>query len=104
MKKLAIAAVLISLLTPLTSLAAAQQQDMEHMSVTYRTPLEYAIYQYTTDLLNSFKLQLRADIHLQARMNIQQMYQEQSFTDNTLNADQQETIPVRLTGATTSAE
>jgi len=104
MKKLTIAAVLITLLTPLTSLAAAQQQEMERMSVTYRTPIEYAIYQYTTNLLNSFKLELRADIHMQARMNIQQMAQEQGFTVVTINTEQKKPMPARLTRAITSAE
>ncbi|MCL1050642.1 hypothetical protein L2755_13565 [Shewanella abyssi] len=104
MKKLTIAAVLITLLTPLTSLAAAPQQEMERMSVTYRTPLDYAIYQYTTNLLNSFKLELRADIHMQARMNIQKMAQEHGFTVAAVNTEQQKPIPALLTRAITSAE
>ncbi|MFT5789661.1 MAG: hypothetical protein ACI8SJ_001779 [Shewanella sp.] len=104
MKNLTIATLLITLLTPLTSIAAEPQQEMERMSVTYRSPLEYAAYLYTSDMLNSFKLELRADIHTQARMNSLQMAQEQGVTVSTVNTVHPNAIPVRLTRAIRATE
>ncbi|PKG55838.1 hypothetical protein CXF83_06930 [Shewanella sp. Choline-02u-19] len=104
MKSLTLATLLITLFTPLASIAADSQQDIEHMSVTYRSPMDYAIYQYTTHVFSMFKLQLRADIHIQARMSSLQMAQEQGVIDNTVSTEQQKTIPVRLTRAIKAAD
>lgn len=105
MKKLTIAtAILITLFTPLASIAADSQQDIEHMSVTHRSPLDYAIYQYTTHMLSSFKLELRADIHMQARMNSLQMAREHGVIGNTVKTEQQKAIPVRITRVIKSAD
>ena len=46
---------------------------MESMTVAYRTPIEYALYQYTTEMLANFRLQLQADIYQQARTSTLKM-------------------------------
>ncbi|SQH77981.1 conserved protein of unknown function [Shewanella benthica] len=58
-----------------SSSMAMSSTAMEVITVTYRSPLDYALYQYTTELLAYFRLQIRADIYTQARANSMQMAQ-----------------------------
>ncbi|EDP98690.1 hypothetical protein KT99_00426 [Shewanella benthica KT99] len=48
---------------------------MEVITVTYLSPINYAIYQYTTELLAYFRLEIQADIYTQARAGSMQMAQ-----------------------------
>ncbi|GIU42688.1 hypothetical protein TUM4438_09870 [Shewanella sairae] len=73
MKTLTLAAFLIASITPTTSFAEQASDDMEHIKVTYRTPLEYAIYQYTTDTLQAFNQQVRVEAQRQAKLTSEQM-------------------------------
>ncbi len=74
------------------------------MSVLYRAPLEYAAYQYTTEMLSNFNLQLLADIYVQARMSSLQMAKEQSLMSNKISMEQQHDKSLASTGVMTSAE
>ena len=65
-------------LLPLTATAELIKEQsinktMETMTVTYRTPLDYALYQYTTEMLVNFRLQIQADIYHQAHSSIMRM-------------------------------
>lgn len=53
--------------------AATNSATMEVITVTYRSPIDYALYQYTTELFAYFKLQVQADIYTQARSSSMQM-------------------------------
>ncbi|MBW8186031.1 hypothetical protein [Shewanella nanhaiensis] len=71
-------ALLAASLLPLTASAdLAKQQNraepMETITVTYREPSDYALYQYTTDMLVNFRLQIQADIYQQAHTSIMKM-------------------------------
>ncbi|GIU16563.1 hypothetical protein TUM4261_35190 [Shewanella sp. c952] len=104
MKKSIYAALIVASISPFTALAANDHQDMDHMSVVYRAPLEYAAYQYTTEMLSNFNLQLLADIYIQARMSSLQMAKEQSLISNKLSMEQQHDKSLASTGVMTSAE
>ena len=70
----------MSSLLPTTALAAPSSPAMssaamEVITVTYRSPIDYALYQYTTELLAYFRLQIQADIYTQARAGSMQMAQ-----------------------------
>ncbi|WP_185976968.1 MULTISPECIES: hypothetical protein [Shewanella] len=70
----------MSSLLPTTALAAPsnpamRSSAMEVITVTYRSPIDYALYQYTTELLAYFRLQIQADIYTQARAGSMQMAQ-----------------------------
>ena len=104
MKKSIYAALMITIISPFTALAANDQQDIERMSVVYRAPLDYAAYQYTTEMLSNFNLQLLADIYIQARMSSLQMAKEQSLISNKLSMEQQHDKSLASTGVMTSAE
>lgn len=104
MRKLIYVALIAASISPFTALAANDQQDMEHMSVLYRAPLEYAAYQYTAEMLSNFNLQLLADIYVQARMSSLQMAKEQSLMSNKISMEQQHDKSLASTGVMTSAE
>lgn len=53
-------------------------EAMEVITVSYRTPLDYALYQYTTELLNQFRVQIKSDIYTQARSSSLKMAKYQS--------------------------
>jgi|GEM_PF-4856849 len=53
-------------------------EAMEVITVNYRTPLDYALYQYTTELMNQFRIQIEADIYTQARSGSLKMAKYQS--------------------------
>ncbi len=53
-------------------------EAMEVITVSYRAPLDYALYQYTTELLNQFRIQIEADIYTQARSGSLKMAKYQS--------------------------
>ncbi|BAJ03363.1 hypothetical protein [Shewanella violacea] len=70
----------MSSLLPTTAIAApsspaTDSKVMEVITVTYRSPIDYALYQYTTELLAYFRLQIQADIYTQARSGSLQMGQ-----------------------------
>lgn len=65
-------------LLPLTATAELMKEQsinetMETMTVTYRTPIDYALYQYTTEMLVNFRIQIKADIYHQAHESIMTM-------------------------------
>ncbi|MFT5235919.1 MAG: hypothetical protein ACI8SK_000670 [Shewanella sp.] len=69
---------LIASLLPFTATAdlmidKSLNKTIETMTVTYRTPIDYALYQYTTEMLVRFRLQLQADIYHQARTSLIEM-------------------------------
>ncbi|MCJ8304266.1 hypothetical protein [Shewanella sp.] len=70
----------MSSLLPTTASAAPSNTAMssaamEVITVTYRSPIDYALYQYTTELLAYFRLEVQADIYTQARAGSMQMAQ-----------------------------
>lgn len=63
---------LVCSLIPLGN-AMAANTNMEIITVTYRSPLDYAAYQYTTEILSEFQLEIREDISIQARNSLLEM-------------------------------
>ncbi|AQS39453.1 hypothetical protein Sps_04361 [Shewanella psychrophila] len=57
------------------STPAINNGTIEVITVTYRAPMDYALYQYTTELLAYFRVQIQADIYTQARAGSLQMAQ-----------------------------
>ncbi|MCE9679028.1 hypothetical protein LZP69_07490 [Shewanella sp. AS1] len=49
---------------------------METMTITYRSPLDYALYQYTIELLTQFRMEINSSIHTQAQISTQEMYED----------------------------
>jgi len=65
-------------LLPLTLLAGMSGQvqaapQMETLTVTYRSPLDYALYQQTTETLSYFRIELAEDILSQSRASSRAM-------------------------------
>ncbi|MCE9789613.1 hypothetical protein [Shewanella chilikensis] len=71
-------------------LAATTADQMEVITVTYRSSLNYALYQQITETMAGFHIEVLEDIYLQARAGTQQMaeqfYQQQDIqlADNRL--------------------
>ena len=87
MKTIAYAVLSAALFMPSMSFANSNDDPMEHITVTYRTPVEYAVYQYTTDTLQAFNQQIRMEIQLQARMTNMQMAKSHGIiSDNVTTA------------------
>lgn len=80
MKNFTLAALLFASFIPATSQANLDPTEMEHINVTYRTPFEYSLYQYTSDTLQAFNQQLLVDIHQQAKQSSQQMAKSYSLS------------------------
>ncbi|ABV38074.1 hypothetical protein Ssed_3470 [Shewanella sediminis HAW-EB3] len=55
----------------------AESETMEVITVIYRTPFDYALHQYTTELLSQFRIQIQADIYTQARASSLKMAESQ---------------------------
>lgn len=55
----------------------AESETMEVITVIYRTPFDYALHQYTTELLSQFRIQIQADIYTQARASSLKMAKSQ---------------------------
>lgn len=55
----------------------AGSEPMEVITVIYRAPLDYALYQYTTELLSQFRIQIQEDIYTQARSSSLKMAKSQ---------------------------
>jgi hypothetical protein len=74
------------LVTPV--MAATNSSPMETITVIYRNPFDYALYQQTTEMLLSFNLELSQSIPLDAQQQSRQMaaefsvYSPQSITFN----------------------
>ncbi|MGI2133743.1 hypothetical protein ACRN93_20755 [Shewanella baltica] len=60
--------------------------NIETITVTYRDPLDYALYQHTTEMLSAFRLEIREDIGIQARNSLMEMAKAQHV--NRLNLAQ----------------
>lgn len=60
--------------------------NIETITVTYRDPLDYALYQHTTEMLSAFRLEIREDIGIQARNSLMDMAKAQHV--NRLNLAQ----------------
>lgn len=78
MKKITPIILLIASLLPFTATAdlmidKSANRMMETMTVTYRAPIDYALYQYTTEMLVNFRIQIKADIYQQAHESIMTM-------------------------------
>lgn len=67
---------LVCSLIPLSN-AMAANTNMEIITVTYRSPLDYALYQHTTEILSEFRLEIREDISIQARNGLLEMAKAQ---------------------------
>lgn len=52
---------------------------METITVSYRDPLDYALYLHTTEMLSEFRLQIREDISIQARNSLLEMANAAQF-------------------------
>jgi len=52
---------------------------METITVSYRDPLDYALYLHTTEMLSEFRLQIREDISIQARNGLLEMANAAQF-------------------------
>ena len=78
---LALAASAMPAITP----AYGQSMTMERISIVYRSPLDYALYQHTTQLLAEFNLELQNDIVLQAKRHNQAMASK--FMSQVINAN-----------------
>ncbi|ABZ77768.1 hypothetical protein Shal_3221 [Shewanella halifaxensis HAW-EB4] len=74
-----------ALIVPSISYANSSDDQMEYITVTYRTPFEYALYQYTTNMLQEFNQQVRVEIQLQAKLSSMQMAKEQGIVTNELS-------------------
>ncbi|ACA87955.1 hypothetical protein [Shewanella woodyi] len=88
-------ALLAASLLPLTASADLVKQQnkakpMETITVTYREPTDYALYQYTTDMLVNFRLQIQADIYQQARTSIMKMANTTPYMSAMHQAPEQE--------------
>ncbi|WP_299811003.1 hypothetical protein [uncultured Shewanella sp.] len=84
MKTIAFAVLSAALIMPSISYANSNDDQMEHITVTYRTPIEYAVYQYTTETLLAFNQQIRMEIQLQARMTSMQMAKSHGIITDTV--------------------
>ncbi|MBL4913674.1 hypothetical protein L2719_03215 [Shewanella schlegeliana] len=85
MKAIICAILSTALIVPSIGYANSSDDQMERITVTYRTPFEYALYQYTTDMLQEFNQQVRVEIQLQAKLNSMQMAKEQGMMINELS-------------------
>ena len=65
---------------------SAASSNIETITVTYRDPLDYALYQHTTEMLSVFRLEIREDIGIQARNSLMEMAKAQHV--NRLNLAQ----------------
>ncbi|QSX29174.1 hypothetical protein JYB88_13160 [Shewanella cyperi] len=68
----------MNILLPLTLLAGINGQamaapEMETLTVTYRSPLDYALYQQTTETISFFRIELAQDILAQSRASSRAM-------------------------------
>ena len=84
MKTIAYAILTVALAMPSISYANDNKSQIEHFTVTYRTPFEYALYQYTNDILQDLNQQVRIEIQQQAKLNSIQMAKQQGFLSNQL--------------------
>lgn len=74
MKKLtACIFIIIGLISTQVSAEGIQNKTIERITVNYKSPFDYALYQYTTEILMQFKLEIAADIYNQARAGSNQM-------------------------------
>ncbi|RTR26636.1 hypothetical protein [Shewanella atlantica] len=55
----------------------AESEPMEVITVIYRAPFDYALHQYTTELLSQFRIQIQEDIYTQARSSSLEMAKSQ---------------------------
>ena len=66
-------------LLPLTASAGmSDNKSIERITVNYKTPFDYALYQYTTELLLQFRQEIASDIYHQAKASSALMAQEQA--------------------------
>ncbi|MCZ4337416.1 hypothetical protein [Shewanella colwelliana] len=52
-----------------TAASAQTNPEMEKMTITYRAPLDYALYQYTIELLGHYRSEIQSSIYHQAKHN-----------------------------------
>ncbi|MCG9697407.1 hypothetical protein [Shewanella sp. Isolate11] len=75
--------------------------EMETITITYRSPFDYALHQYTVELLNQFRMEIDSSISYQARRSSQAMYEafsaahiaENDFSEMALLAKANNTAP-----------
>jgi len=68
------------LVTPSTDIAATNSSPIETITVIYRNPFDYALYQQTTEMLLSFNLELSQSIPFYAQQQSRQMAAEFGFS------------------------
>ena len=104
MKTIAYAVLLTVLLMPSISFANSNDDPMERITVTYRTPVEYAVYQYTTDTLLALNQQIRIEIQLQAKMTSMQMARSHGIITDTVTTALKPAKAVLISKRVKSAE
>ncbi|QDF74494.1 MULTISPECIES: hypothetical protein [Shewanella] len=73
MKKLMIASVFTASALLSNLAGASVTSQMETMTVTYRNSLDYALYQYTIELMSHYRAEIRTSIQRQAKNSSQAM-------------------------------
>ncbi|QYK02318.1 hypothetical protein [Shewanella psychrotolerans] len=79
--------------SPVSSSPSNLSPSMERMTITYRSAIDYALYQYTIELLSHFRNEIHASIHQQAASNTLEMYK--AFIES--NSDDTTEITAMLT-------
>ncbi|QYJ79656.1 hypothetical protein [Shewanella acanthi] len=74
--------------------AIAATPKMETITVTYRSPEDYALYQYTTEMLSAFHQEIREDISIQARNSLMEMANDQQFRQVDLAQVEEEGVDI----------
>lgn len=64
--------------------ALAATPVMETITVSYRDPVDYALYLHTTEMLSVFRLEIREDISIQARNSLLEMANAAQFNQPSL--------------------
>ncbi|MXR70211.1 hypothetical protein GNT65_16250 [Shewanella sp. JBTF-M18] len=73
MKKLLIASLVTAASLMSASAQATSAPEMERMTVTYRNSLDYALHQYTIELMSHYRAEIQTSIQLQAKNSSQAM-------------------------------
>lgn len=104
MKILTCATLLMASMIPTMGHTANADSQMERISVIYRTPFEYALYQYTTETLQALNQQVHMEIQIQARLSSMQMAKAQGIISDNANRTVEPTKTVLASDRLKSAE
>ncbi|QYJ90954.1 hypothetical protein [Shewanella halotolerans] len=73
MKKLLLASLITAASLVSASALATPTFGIERMTVTYRNSLDYALYQYTIELMSHYRAEIQTSIQRQAKNSSQAM-------------------------------